>query len=106
MFLKAVKESDHPDIWLCDGIRNGTAFLFCVKLFVKRRMEKGKKQYKRTKLLFGILSIVLITVVLAATIGDALANKRETSGGVGVLVAGILGLTVHSGLFGEFVFGF
>lgn len=78
--------------------------LFSVKLFMKRRIEKGKKQYKITKLLFGILSIALITVVLTTT-EDALENERETSGGVGVLVAGILGLTVHSRLFGG-VFGF
>ncbi|MDY5415101.1 hypothetical protein [Anaerotignum sp.] len=71
---------------------------------MKRRIEKGKKQYKITKLLFGILSIALITVVLTTT-EDALENERETSGGVGVLVAGILGLTVHSRLFGG-VFGF
>ena len=55
---------------------------------------------KTAKLVIGVLSIVLTMVVLfqscAATVGDALANEGGSSGGVGMVVAGIVAIAARN----------
>ena len=70
---------------------------------------------KTTKLIIGIISIVLFALILfqscAAGIGNAIDGNGETSGSSGallaicMLVAGIVGIATRKGIAGGFVSG-